>query len=159
MNSKLLTILTLIIAIVALAVSIMAFNKAGGQADVREAIESFKSEIETTVNDLRKLGGKNVAEIETKLQLMEAKAHLLVAKMYIALDNNYDKAAEELNKAADNFEKARTGASEATRERITRLKSGITEAQKYAGDKSAQTIDKVRKLLKETEEAVDSLRE
>jgi len=138
-------------------VSIVAFNKAGGQADVGEAIESFKSEIEATVNELRKVGAETIAQMETKLQLVEAKAHLLAAKMYIALDKNYGKAAEELNKAADNFEKARTRASEATRKRITRLKSGITEAQKYVGDKSAQAIDKVTNLLKEAGEAVDSL--
>jgi ribosome-associated translation inhibitor RaiA len=166
MNSKVLTILTLIIAIVALIVGIAAFNKAGGQADIRQAIESFKSEIKTTVTDLREVrgevgakGAENIAEIKTKLELVEAKAHLLAAKMYIALDNNYDKAASELEKAADNFENARAGASQVTKEKIKGLKSGVTEAKQYVGDKSAQAIDKLTELLKKTEEAVDSLGE
>ena len=128
MNSKFLTILSLTIAVVALVVSIAAFNKAGGQADVREDIESFKLEIESTVTDLSKIRAEIAPQMEAKLQMVEAKGHLLAAKMYITLDNNYNKAAEELSKAANNLEKARTKASEVTREKIMELKAGITEA-------------------------------
>ena len=159
MNSKFLAICTLAIAIIALVVSIAAFNRTDRRADIREAIGSFTAEIKTTVNGLRELRVENVAQMKTKLELMQAKAYMLTAKMYIVLDNNYDKAAQELQKAADNLDEARVGASKATTEKITRLKSGITEAQKYVGDKSAQAIDKLAKLLKGTEEAVDSLGE
>ena len=153
MNSKLLTILTLIIALVAFAVSIMAISRVGG----RESIEFFKSEIETIINDLREVKTEVAAQAGNKLKLVEAKTHLLVAKMYITLDNNYDKASEELKKASDSFEKARTGASEATKEEIGRLKSGITEAQKLVGDKSDEVVDKLTELMKETKKKIDSL--
>ena len=72
MNSKLLTILTLIIAIVALVVGVVALNKAGVQADVRESIDLFKSEIETVINDLGEIKTEIAAQAGNKLELVEA---------------------------------------------------------------------------------------
>lgn len=166
MNSKFLTILTLIIAIVALVVSIAALNKAGGRPDVQRSIESFKSEIEPTITELKEIGDKiattgtkGTAQMKTRLELAEAKVHLAIAKMNIALENNYNKAGEELKKAAANFKKARSEASKEIKGKITKLETKLVKVQQDVKNKSSQAADKLTDLIKGTEETDKSAKE
>lgn len=74
-----------VIAIIASIVRILAFQRAGELAEVRNAVESFKSGVSATVDDLKEIrsqigekGTQNVAELKTKLQLVEANGYILI---------------------------------------------------------------------------------
>lgn len=100
---------------------------------------------------------QNVAELKTKLQLVEAKGYILMAKMCVAVDHNYDEATAELDGAGIELDKAKAYASQKTKGKIEELRSSVKEVKEHVEDKSDQALDKLADLLEKSRKAIDSL--
>lgn len=119
----------LVVAILAILVSLGAFNRAG------TALEANQTGTVTNIQDQLSRGFAN----------LEARGRLMYARI-LAQNNNFDEAANQVNEAKQSLDNAYQSASGTARDELNNVDSQLTQIGDNLKNKSSDAINKLDDL-------------
>ena len=145
------TYLALALSVIALAVSVMAYGRAGGVEDIKTRIGAAEQSVEELEARTEAEAQAKQNELNTQAKLLEAKGQMLRARVELEINQNHEKAIEAMERAKEKLAEARTTADEAMRARIDQLNADIDAVEQKVRGKATEAINELQILLDEWE--------
>ena len=146
-----LTYLAIALSIVALVVSGVAYQKAGGIEDLKVSLEAAEQKADRLENRLEAEAQERIDAANSQLRLLEAKAEMLKAKAEMESNSDYEAAVAKMESAQEKLAEARETANETLQAQIDELDADIDTLKQEAQGEAVETIDNLQKMLEEWE--------